>query len=187
MPKIIAQKEDWIKLGYQLFSEKGIAGIVIETMAKKLSCNKSSFYWHFKSKQAFITDLVAYWVETETIQIISNTEKVDGIKEKFARFLEITFKNEPYLEFIFFLKRYAKSHPEIQTIIDDIDAQRLNFTAHLFQELGYTKEIAQVKARIFYNYLIGYHEMLKNKKQSKNYLDQVKTDLNHFLNIEDIQ
>ncbi|SNY94892.1 TetR/AcrR family transcriptional regulator [Flagellimonas pacifica] len=186
MPKIIAQKEDWIKLGYQLFSQKGISGIVIETMAKELSCNKSSFYWHFKSKKEFINDLVTYWVEIETLQIISNTEKERSIKDKVNSFLKVAFKKEPYLEFIFFLKRYAKNHSEIQQVIDDIDAKRLAYSAKLFEELGYSEEMAVIKARVFYNYLIGYHEMIKNKKQSKNYLIEVKNDLNHFLNLENI-
>ena len=53
MPKIIAKKEDWIILGYKLFSKKGISGIVVEKMALKLSVNKSSFYWHFKTKKDF--------------------------------------------------------------------------------------------------------------------------------------
>ena len=34
MPKIVAQKEDWIRLGYQLFSNQGISGIVIEKMGR---------------------------------------------------------------------------------------------------------------------------------------------------------
>ena len=45
MPKIIAKKEDWIILGYKLFSEQGINGLVVEKMAQKLNVNKSSFYW----------------------------------------------------------------------------------------------------------------------------------------------
>lgn len=187
MPKIVAKKEDWIKLGYKRFAEKGITGIVIESMAKDLSCNKSSFYWHFKSKKAFITDLINYWIEIETNQVIAETETSEAIHEKVKKFIEVAFRKEPYLEFIFFLKRYAQNNPEIQRIIDDIDGQRLQFTSGLLEELGYSKEESKVKARLFYNYLIGYHEMLKNKEQPKYYLEEVIEDLNHFINLKDIQ
>ena len=44
MPKIIAKKEDWIKLGYRIFAEQGASGIIVEKMAKILKVNKSSFY-----------------------------------------------------------------------------------------------------------------------------------------------
>lgn len=183
MPKIVAQKEDWILLGYKLFSEQGISGIVIEKMSKKLECNKSSFYWHFSTKKEFINELIRFWITNETEQIISQTETAKTVKEKLDLFLEITFKNDPYLEFIFFLKRYAQKNPEVQQIIDEIDARRLTFTMQLFQEMGYSKDASKVKASIFYKYLIGYHEMIKNKKQSKNFLDEVKTELKHFLAI----
>lgn len=183
MPKIIAQKEDWIKLGYTLFSDQGIAGIVIEKMAKKLACNKSSFYWHFQTKKAFITELVQYWITNETEKIIGKTQTTLSPSEKFELFLELTFKYDPHTGFIFFLKRYAIRHPEIQQIIDDIDDKRISYTSTLLQEIGYSKAEANPKARVFYNYLIGYHEMLKNKTQAENYLDIVKQDLQHFIKI----
>ncbi|MEM6316415.1 MAG: TetR/AcrR family transcriptional regulator [Bacteroidota bacterium] len=181
MPKLVAKKQDWIDLGYRLFSEKGIAGIVIEKMAAQLGCNKSSFYWHFKTKKDFVAEMIRHWIRTETEQIIEAVESAAQPKDKWTIFLQIAFKNDPYLEFIFFLKRYAQKNREVQRIIDQVDARRLAFTAQLLAKNGYSKKEAVVKARIFYNYLIGYHEMLRNKKQSKEYLSEVKEDLQHFL------
>lgn len=183
MPKIIATKDHWIKLGYKLFSEQGISGIVVEAMAKKLNVNKSSFYWHFKTKEEFVNAIINFWITTETEQIIAQTEAVKSASGKFERFLEITFKSEPYLEFIFFLKRYAKKNKKIQKIIDDIDFKRLSYASNLFQEVGYSKAEATVRASIFYKYLIGYHEMIRNKKQPSNFLIEVKQELKYFLNI----
>ena len=183
MPKIIAQKEDWIKLGYQLFSEKGISGIVIEKMAKKLSCNKSSFYWHFTSKTIFLDEIVRYWIRIETEQIMDDTDKTKTIQEKIDTFLTIVFKSAPYLEFIFYLKRYAIKNKKIQLIIDEIDERRLLYTCNLFKDLGYSNKEAKIKSSIFYKYLIGYHEMIRYKKQPTNYLTEVKEELKHFLHI----
>lgn len=183
MPKIVATKKDWIKLGYKLFSRNGVSGIVIEKMALKLKVNKSSFYWHFKTRKEFINELVQYWIKIETEKVIENTEKANSTVEKLVLFLKIAFKNDPYLEFIFWLKRYAIKNPDTQAIIDEVDAQRLAFTSKLFQEMGYTHEEAEIKASIFYKYLIGYHEMIRHKKQDKNYLDEVKNELIHFLKL----
>lgn len=183
MPKQITQKKDWIKLGYALFAKDGLKGINIEKMAKILTCNKSSFYWYFKSKSVFIDEIVKFWIYNETEQVINYADKGISIKDKMTNFLTIAFKNDPYLEFIFYLKRYAVKNKKYQIIIDDIDDRRLNYTANLFQELGYSKTEATVKASIFYKYLIGYHEMIRHKKQNKNYLKEVKTELKHFLNI----
>jgi len=184
MPKLVAKREDWIQLGYVLFAEKGITGIIVENMAKKLNVNKSSFYWHFNTKKEFVSEIIQFWIKTETEQVIQLTEKAETHEERLNRFLTIAFKNDPYLEFIFFLKRYAIKDKTIQQVIDEVDNRRLSFTSTLFQEtMGYTQAEATTKARIFYHYLIGYHEMIKNKKQSKNYLNEVKEDLKHFLKL----
>ena len=183
MPKVVASKQDWVKLGYKLFSQQGISGIVIEKMAKTLKCNKSSFYWHFKTKKDFIDVLVQHWVETETNKIISYTEHSKTPQEKFDLFLTIAFKSGPYMEFIFFLKKYATKHPHIQAIIDNVNKKRIHYGIDLFRDLGMSEEESTVKASIFYRYLIGYHETIQNKKQPKDYLTEVKKELNYFLDI----
>ena len=76
-----------------------------------------------------------------------------------------------------------KSMTETQKVIDEVDSRRLKYTTSLIEKIGYTKSESITKAEIFYKYLIGYHEMIKNKKQPKNYLEQVKKELRHFLNI----
>ena len=181
MPKIIAKKQDWINLGYRLFSEQGIKGIVVEKMAKKLKVNKSSFYWHFKTKKDFVTEIVSYWVSESTNQIISLTNSEKSGKEKFNKLIELSFKKDPFLDLNFFLKRYALKNKKIQSIIDKIDNQRIEYTKNILTEMGFTENEAKIKALLFYKYLIGYHEMIRYKKQSKNYAIEVKTEINQFI------
>ncbi len=181
MPKIIATKEDWMILGYKQFSENGINGIVVEKMALKLKVNKSSFYWHFKTKKEFIGEIIAHWVSTDTQNIIDKVEiKAKGLA-RFEGLIELAFKKEPYLDFIFFLKRYARKDKKIQDLIDEIDAQRIQYTAGILIDMGFTENEANMKATLFYKYLIGYHEMIRYKKQSKGYVNEVKKELNQFI------
>lgn len=181
MPKIVATKQDWIFLGYELFSEQGITGIVVEKMAKKLKVNKSSFYWHFKTKKEFIDAIIEYWVSNNTTQIISTTDSEQSGKDKFSKLIELAFKKEPYLDFIFHLKRYAIKNKKIQVLIDEIDHQRIEYTMNILIEMNFSKTEAKDKAILFYKYLIGYHEMIRYKKQSKNFLEEVKSELSQFI------
>lgn len=181
MPKIVAQKKDWLKLGYQLFSQEGIKGIVVEKMAQKLQCNKSSFYWHFASKENFMDKLIDYWVQTETNQIIEEVEAQKTAKQKYHRFVDLVFQYDPYLEFIFHLKRYAKKRTGIRQLIHEVDERRMAFTAHVFQELGYDKKEAQQLASIFYKYLIGYHEMYREQASEEQNKQIVKEELAYIL------
>ena len=183
MPKIVASKEDWIKLGYQLFSESGEKGLVVDKMSKLLNCNKSSFYWHFKTKPDFINCLVDYWRSNDTIGIINKVNKEVQAKDKLLKLIEIIFRKDSNLDFNFYLKKYAQSNNRIKTSVDKIDKERINFAMALLIDMGYTKDMASIKAKVFYKYLIGYHEMIRYKKQKKNFLPEVLQELNQFINI----
>ncbi len=181
MPKIIAKKEDWISLGYTLFSEHGISGIVVEKMATILKVNKSSFYWHFTTKKGFIDEMIHYWVRIGTNEIIDHTNKEISVGQQFKTLVKLSFKKDPHIDFIFFLKRYALNDKGIQKIIDDIDRERIKYTEGLLVDMGYSKVESKTKAILFYKYLIGYHEMIRYKEQSGNYHSQVKKELNQFI------
>ncbi|PLX01901.1 MAG: hypothetical protein C0594_12465, partial [Marinilabiliales bacterium] len=137
MPKIIAKKEDWINLGYKLFSEQGDTGIIVEKMAKILKVNKSSFYWYFKTKTIFIEELILLLKNNETERIINLTnDKKSGI-QRLNMLIALIYKQDPYLDFVFYLKRYARKKKDVQAIIDNIDKQRIEYAKNLLQDIGY--------------------------------------------------
>ncbi len=183
MPKIVADKSEWVKLGFELFAKHGISGVVVDNLAKILKCNRSSFYWHFNTKEVFIVEILKYWIAIDTTDIIALTEKATSAREKFKLLIEASFKSDPHIDFIFHLKRYAINRKDIQKIIDKIDAQRINFVISLLKEIGYSEGDAIAKGHLFYKYLIGYHEMNKYKTQADDYVENVYTDLRHFISI----
>ena len=181
MPKIVAKKEDWINLGYRLFSEQGVSGINVEKMAKILKINKSSFYWHFKTKKDFIEQLTMFWINNETERIINLTSSKKTGAQKFKTLFVLVYKQDPFLDFIFHLKRYAIQEKKIQTIIDKIDSQRIKYTYDLLLEMGYSKQDASIKSKLLYKHFLGYHEMIRNKKQRKDYQKEIKKEINQFI------
>ncbi len=183
MPKIVAERVAWIKLGFELFAKHGVSGIVVDKIAKKLSSNRSSFYWHFHSKDNFIDEILKYWIETDTNQIIEKTQKMRTVEEKFKVLIKEIFKSDPHIDFIFHLKRYAIRRKDIQKTIDEIDEQRIGFVISMLKDLQYSEKEALIRAKIFYKYLIGHHEMIKNKKQDKNYVEVVYHELKCFIDL----
>ncbi|MEQ8945959.1 MAG: TetR/AcrR family transcriptional regulator [Balneola sp.] len=181
MPKIIAKKEDWVNLGFKLFSEKGISGIVIEMMAQKLKVNKSSFYWHFKTKKEFVQQLIEFWIDIETEQIIKLTNNENSSQQKFKTLIMLSYKKMPNQDFIFYLKRYAQKEKRIKKIIEKIDLQRIEYVKSLLQEMGYTEEEANIKSSLLYKHLIGYHETIRYEKQRVDYQNEVRRELNQFI------
>ena len=183
MPKIIAKKEDWIRLGYRLFSEQGAAGIVVEKMAKLLKVNKSSFYWHFKTRKEFIEQLARFWKEHETERIITLTNQQKTVSQKLETLVALIYKQDPYLDFVFYLKRYARKEKSIQAMIDGIHKKRIEYSTQLLMEMGYSQEESQLKSSILHKHFIGYHELIRYKKQDSDYLIDVKKEIGLFIEL----
>jgi len=184
MPKIIATKNDWIKLGFKLFSEFGELGLNVDKMARILKCNKSSFYWHFKTKKDFIDCLVNYWIDIDTSKIIAEVNHHEKPFNRLLKLVEIVFKQDPDIDFIFYLKKYSRSNESIAKIVYDIDKQRIKFVSNLLKDLGCSSNDAKLKAGLFYKYLIGYHEMIKYRKQKRKYVNDVLNELRLFMEVE---
>lgn len=181
MPKIIAKKEDWTNLGYRLFAEQGVSGINVEKMAKILKVNKSSFYWHFKTRKEFIRQLIMFWKDKETDRIINLTKDKKTGLAKFKAMIPLIYKQDPFLDFVFYLKRYARNDKETQAIIDNIDKMRIEYTYIILHEMGYPKKEAKIKAGFLYKHYIGYHEVIRYKEQSIDYEKEVQLELDQII------
>ena len=62
---------------------------------------------------------------------------------------------------------------------DDFEAAGLDIGFDLLMDLGFNSTDASIKSRIFYQYLIGYHEMLRNQEQPQDYVRSAKEEINH--------
>jgi AcrR family transcriptional regulator len=151
-------------------------------MSEKLKCNKSSFYWHFKTKKEFIYQLAVFWMENETKAIISLTNEEASASQKLNKLIEVTYKKMPFLDFIFYLKRYALKEKRVSKIIDEVDRLRIDYVYSLLIEIGYSKNNAKIKSSLLYKHLIGCHEMMRYKEQDESYMTDIKQEISHIIN-----
>ena len=54
------QKEDWIMEGYALFAKDGPESLKVESLARRVGVNKSSFYHHFADLESFTNLLLEH-------------------------------------------------------------------------------------------------------------------------------
>ena len=102
-------------------------------------------------------------------------------KEKVKTLVSLIYKKDPYIDFVFFLKRYAQKEKKIQEVIDGIEKKRIEYANDLLMELGYSNQEASIKSAILYKHFIAYHEMIRYKKQSNNYEQEVKEEINQII------
>lgn len=52
--------QKWIDAGYQLFTQEGLEGILVERMARILNLNKSGFYYYFGDRDFYLDQLLKF-------------------------------------------------------------------------------------------------------------------------------
>jgi len=163
MPALKTEKSAWLKFGIESFSVSGIQGVNIEQMAKKLNCNKSSFYWHFKNRENFVNEMIQYWFNISTKPIINEVNTEEDPKIRFEIFINLSFKDKSRKDFMFHLRHLAETSIILTDLLTDLTNKRLMYTTLMIQGLGYEEEESKLKAEILLNFYLGWYELNKNK------------------------
>ncbi len=166
MPATKVEKQKWLKLGIKRFSISGIQGINVEQMSKTLNCNKSSFYWHFKSKNKFLNEVIQYWFENSVNPIAKELNKEHTANERFEKFITLSFKDKSRKDLMYHLRKLSQTDTKINEILNNLTSKRLTYISLLIQDLGYNKKEAKVKSEILLNFYIGWYET--NKYETSN-------------------
>ena len=58
-------QEDWLVAALDVLSKHGIEKVKVEPLALYLGVTKGSFYWHFKNREALLTQMVDYWLTVQ--------------------------------------------------------------------------------------------------------------------------
>ncbi|KUI24775.1 TetR family transcriptional regulator [Mycobacterium sp. IS-1742] len=53
--------DDWIRQGYVIVAEEGLAALKVDRLCDRLGVTKGSFYWHFDDMPAYRAALVEQW------------------------------------------------------------------------------------------------------------------------------
>lgn len=155
--KLTAQ--DWIDIAEYELAKSGISAVRIEPLAKKLKVTKGSFYWHFSSRKELFEKILLNWRTRSTVAIIERLNDTEFTpKERLRKLFLIPYKrntknNGVALELA--IRNWSQNDKAVQEMLNEVDSHRLTFIAMIFENLGYEKEEAEIRASRFYYTLQG--------------------------------
>lgn len=157
MSKSIATKEDWLNLGLELFHVNGIAALVVEKMAKSLGVSKTSYYWHFKTRNDFVLELAEHWVKKGTESYIEASKKYNSDRDRLFCLTKDVFIQGHNLNSIRFWRDISIENKTIENIVKKIEKQRIGYLQTLLiSEFGHDE--AAHRADMLYHYFLGWSE-----------------------------
>jgi AcrR family transcriptional regulator len=162
-------EEAWLTAAYDALTESGVEAVKIMPLAKKLGVSRTSFYWHFKDREALLEAIIRHWEDKNTGNLVARTQAYadtvfEAIFNLFDCWLdEALFDSRLDLA----IRNWARNDADLQIRLDQADARRETAMAQMLQRFGYAPETALVRARTMIYTQIGYISMQIHEQEDR--------------------
>lgn len=151
-------REDWLNTAMDTLISEGVEQVKVLTLAEKLNCARSSFYWYFKNRSELLDALLDHWAETNTKAIITSANQpAESINYALAKLYAGWLKADSFdSKLDFAVRDWARRSGTVRRALDISDNARIEAIASMYLRFGYTETEAIVRARVVYFTQIGY-------------------------------
>ncbi len=151
------EKGAWLEKGLNVLVNEGFQRITIENLCTLLQITKGSFYHHFKSIDGYTEELMKYWRNKNTVDLIEGTNKISDINKKHMQLNDLASSIPQKEEQI--IRAWAFSNEIVRQYVQQVDDMRIKYLIDLNKEAGMDTNDAQDYATLVYGTLIGIQQL----------------------------
>lgn len=142
-------KERWLRAAMEVLARDGQAKLRIDDIAASLGVTKGSFYHHFKNRDDFVENILAFWAESFTDYVVKTIGDQDGSGD--AKLLELTrlVEREGLDRYDIAFRSWAAQDRKVADVVEKVDAARYSFIETLFREMGFEEPELGMRVRIW--------------------------------------
>lgn len=161
--------EDWLLLALDTLDNEGIHNVNVEYLARQLGVTKGSFYWHFKNREMFLSEMLNYWRDILTTNVIERCAQ-DGADSKDTLLKLMTIiTTEKVGRYEAAIRSFAAHNEMARSTLQEVDQQRFQFITGLFIDMGFQEPEAELRARLALYYQVAENSIfLKDSKKKRN-------------------
>jgi AcrR family transcriptional regulator len=153
-------RQAWVQAALDAIAEGGLAGVAVMPLAKRLGATKGSFYWHFPNREALVEAALAEWEHSHTAAVIaeieaSSDDPLQQLRLLFKRVTALAARDRIELALL-----ATADHQTVQPVLDRVTRRRIEFVAHLFQRLGFSRAQAKRRALLAYSAYVGHAQLV---------------------------
>lgn len=149
---------DWEQAALDLIAEKGVSGLGVEPLARRLGITKGSFYWHFPRRDELLQRALMRWEQQDIEHLARSLDSDQPPAERLAEFILRTSRQNRSHQ-IHAALCAASDHARVKPVIERITLRRLDYLEKAFRELGLDEEAARHRARLTYTSYVGYIQL----------------------------
>jgi AcrR family transcriptional regulator len=149
---------DWEQAALDLIAEKGLSGLGVEPLARRLGITKGSFYWHFPTRDHLLEQALGRWERQDSESLARSLDSEQPAADRLAEFVLRTSRQNRSHQ-IHAALCAASDDPRIRPLLERVTQRRLDYLAKAFRELGLDPESARHRARLTYTSYVGYLQL----------------------------
>ncbi|HEX3121587.1 MAG TPA: helix-turn-helix domain-containing protein [Candidatus Acidoferrum sp.] len=87
--------QDWTEAALRLIAERGLNGLTIDALAKRLRATKGSFYWHFRGRADLLSSALTRWETRSTAETIKTLRAIGDPRRRLQTILSAASQAPP--------------------------------------------------------------------------------------------
>ncbi|MBV7482219.1 TetR/AcrR family transcriptional regulator [Bordetella sp. BOR01] len=151
----------WVETAQKALIEEGIHGVKVDRLAQRLGVTRGGFYKHFLDRSELLDQLLVKW-ENENLFVLEWPMPKSAVEA--ARMLErlsdrLITEDGFDPRFDLAVRDWARHDKRAAWAVERVDSKRLDLLERLFVAIGFTRDEATVRAKVYYYHQIGYYSM----------------------------
>ncbi len=156
----LLEAQDWLNAGLELLRVRGIGGVQVGPLCRRVGVTKGSFYHHFKNRDEFLERLIEYWREATapTPDQVAEFANLRGLENRVRAVLDF-IRESDLGRYDLAMRTWAKEDEQARQAVELIDRMRVMATARMFEADGWAREAAHQRAKTMYYFIAGRYEI----------------------------
>jgi AcrR family transcriptional regulator len=151
--------DDWIEAALEIMSADGIGGVKIQRLCDQLGVTKGSFYWHFRDLDAFLDAVAERWRRGEgtfrsRLDAAVRADPKGGLSNAVTAFAD---RRLGRLERA--MRDWSRTDDRARAAIKAADKRTFDALASGFETLGFSRDEADVRAKILFYAGVGFGDV----------------------------
>lgn len=163
-------RNEWVDSAIKALADEGMAGMRVETLAKRIGVTKGSFYWHFKDRQDLVSAVLQTWKEGRIRDIDKQSCAALGKEcDQLLRIIDTysANRNRKGISIELAVRDWARRDALASAVVEEVDTYRLESTCKLFVASGLSDIEAKSRSLLLYAYVFGQSLMAYDRYDPK--------------------
>jgi AcrR family transcriptional regulator len=139
---------DWLEAGQAILCEKGISGLKLAALTRRLHVSTGSFYHHFPDFEAYLNAVADHYTADQVRDALRQAaESAADPLDRLRRIRSISLKTRLF-QLDSAMRVWAATDARAAATMRSAERIVLEFVARAFRDLGYARDEAALRARL---------------------------------------